>query len=124
MFLVELRQKKALNHLKIFKDLSKWVSLLRVKLMQCLIAIFSDVPMLIPLTHMSVIENPVESDSLFVSGGFSIGSNEFSKQILKVTCTVEKCTWTKLKQELKVGRHSHVSFMIKEDFNCTYIPKS
>ena len=75
------------------------------------------------LMAMSVVENPVESNSLIVTGGHDTDSGEtYNNSILKFTCLdFENCSWTILSQKLKIARQHHVSFMIYGQFNCTQI---
>ena len=73
------------------------------------------------LYGMSVVNNPIQNNVLFVSGGFNYvyPYGDYSNAILKVTCDLENCVWTTLNQKLKSARFRHVSFMINRNFNCT-----
>ena len=70
---------------------------------------------------MSTIEDPTDSSSLVVSGGYDETNDQPSGAILKLTCTMEEdCKWQVLSQKLKVPRRNHVSFFTNKPLNCTH----
>ena len=72
------------------------------------------------LDGMSTIEDPTDSSSLVVSGGYDRANRQLSASILKLTCASEEvCKWQVLSHKLKVPRQSHVSFFTNKSLNCT-----
>ena len=86
----------------------------------------------IKLSGMSTLQDPEDSSTLVVSGGYIAWSqdepnpyagkdqSDQSAAILKLTCTMEEdCKWYILSYKLKVPRSYHVSFFTNKPLNCT-----
>ena len=74
------------------------------------------------LFGMSTIEDPTDSSSLVVSGGFDDTNGQYSASILKLTCASKNvCKWQVLSQKLKVPRDFHVSIFTNKPLNCTNV---
>ena len=73
------------------------------------------------LWQMSTVEDPTDSSSLVVSGGYDETNNQISASILKLTCaSKEVCKWQVLNHKLKVPRYYHVSFFTNKPLNFTH----
>ena len=74
------------------------------------------------LWQMSTVEDPTDSSSLVVSGGYDRANDQFSASILKLTCASKNvCKWQVLSQKLQVPRGYHVSIFTNKPLNCTNV---
>ena len=74
------------------------------------------------LSRMSTIEDPTDSSSLVVSGGYDETNNQISASILKLTCASKNvCKWQVLSHKLQVPRDYHVSIFTNKPLNCTNV---